>query len=407
MKLTKLVITCWLTSLALSFATYSTNAQESEAAEQKVAAIEMKPENKDGLKWYLPYEAPMQLKGLAWFEQDHIYQRLPVDRPKTVTQYPNGVPTEIDASKCGAFHLSAHTSGGQIRFRTDSSRVVVDGELRYTDASHNIPWSGSSCFDLYYRESDDAPWILAGVGMGGAPKFHVRIGYNMTKKMRDVILYFPTYNGVKNVSIGLDENATLEEPKPFRNDKRVIYYGTSITQGGCSSRAGACASAILGRHLNMEILNYGFSGNGKGEPELATMFASIERPALYILDYEWNIITGAEMAASLPPFIDILKKAHPEVPILLVSHTPGCFEALDNVDASRKNFADKKAAIIQEFKKRRQAGDNLIFFLDGSTLMGEDWWNGLVDGTHPSDLGFERIEKGLYPVVANILGITE
>ena len=46
-------------------------------------------------------------------------------------------------------------------------------------------------------------------------------------------------------------------------------------------------------------------------------------------------------------------------------------------------------------EKRNTAGDKNIFFLDGSTVLGEDYDECTVDGSHPTDLGSIRIADAL------------
>ena len=380
-------------------------ADEAQAPAAETPKIAIKPDNTDTTQWFLPYEKPFRMTGFEWFESDRVYERLPVNKPETVTQYPNGKATSIASSQCGAFHLSPHTSGGQVQFRTDSAFIQVSGELAGQYRGDNISPLGSSAFALYYRENDGGNWVYAGASRfdHSQDKFTARIGGSMTRKTRDCLLYFPTYCGVKSLAIGLDKDAVVEAPRPWKDPRKVIFYGTSITQGGCASHSGADAGALLSRDLDMPVLNYGFSGNGKGEPEIARMLVSIQNPALYILDYEWNIISGEEMAASITPFIDILREAHPETPILVMSHTPGSFEGFDQDDDSLARFKAKREAMILEVQKRQADGDKKIEFLDGNTLLGEDWWNCLVDGCHLSDFGFYRQEKVMLPVVQRML----
>ena len=68
---------------------------------------------------------------------------------------------------------------------------------------------------------------------------------------------------------------------PFRTAKPVVFYGTSITQGGCASRSGMSYQAILGRQLNLDFVNLGFSGNGKGEPVVAAWLRRSMPPPSY------------------------------------------------------------------------------------------------------------------------------
>ena len=67
-----------------------------------------------------------------------------------------------------------------------------------------------------------------------------------------------------------------------------MFYGTSITQGGCASRAGMCYTALVGRWLDYEVINLGFSGSGMMEPELAELIAELD-PAVFVLDTMANM----------------------------------------------------------------------------------------------------------------------
>src|SRR5690606_22957788 len=105
-------------------------------------------------------------------------------------------------------------------------------------------------------------------------------------EMRMITLNFPLYQGVQEIEIGLSPDAQLIAPTPYIDDRKVIVYGTSITQGGCAARPGMSYTNILSRMINYEFINLGFSGNGQGEPELSHIISQIERPALLVLDYE-------------------------------------------------------------------------------------------------------------------------
>jgi hypothetical protein len=110
---------------------------------------------------------------------------------------------------------------------------------------------------------------------------------NQLRVEREITLYLPLYMPVKVVGIGIDSDAEIQAPKPFSLNKPIVFYGTSITQGGCASRSGMSYEAILGRMINLDFVNLGFSGNGKGEPELARTVASINA-AYFVLDFAQN-----------------------------------------------------------------------------------------------------------------------
>jgi hypothetical protein len=207
---------------------------------------------------------------------------------------------------------------------------------------------------------------------------------------------------VEDVLIGLGEGASLRSPPRYRLERPVVVYGTSITQGGCASRPGACHTNILSRGLNVPFINLGFTGSGRGEPEVAQSVASVRDPALFVLDYEANSNLDG-LTQSMPDFIGILRNQHREVPILVVSKIRYAQEALKSEPDTLRSREACKAFQRHLVQKLRAAGDRHIHFLDGSRLLGRDFHECSVDGAHPTDLGFFRMADGLGPAIAKLL----
>ena len=264
-----------------------------------------------------------------------------------------------------------------------------------------MAFTGSSGFDIYLKFG--GVWKCLGVTRTDHSKheFSANVISGVKREMRDVLINMPLYNGVKSFFIGLNDDAKIEPPTPFADEKRIVWYGTSIQQGGCACRPGMVSSNIISRMLNREVINLAFSGNGKGEPELAQMLADIKNPSLYILDYTWNVDPKA-LEATLPTFVDILRKAHPTVPILICSPTPG----REYFPEMHPESLNARAATMQaEVQKRRKAGDQNVFFFDAlHEGLGEDFWEGYVDGAHLTDLGFYRLAQAIAPLIKVILG---
>ncbi|WP_338131003.1 SGNH/GDSL hydrolase family protein [Cohnella rhizosphaerae] len=160
---------------------------------------------------------------------------------------------------------------------------------------------------------------------------------------------------------------------------------------------------LLSRYLPYEFINLGFSGNGKGEPEVARTIAGIADPAMFVLDYEANVGTAERMAETLPAFIRILRERHPEVPILVVSKIRSAGERF--YEEMRQLLHDRKHVQRSTVERLRSEGDANVHFLDGGTLLGdEDAEECTVDGVHPTDLGFLRMAKSLAPVIRKLIG---
>ncbi|NLO72779.1 MAG: hypothetical protein GX100_01545 [candidate division WS1 bacterium] len=336
--------------------------------------------------WYAPTDSPFDLQGFAWFERDRVYNRLPRNFPKPFRP-------ELE-------NLALNTAGGQIRFRTDSAQVAVRVTLIAPPAMGHMPATGQAGFDCYVGE-------LGRQRYAGVTRFDVQLSsYESVlmqapdRDMRSLTLNFPLYQGVQEVLVGLEPDAQLLPPLPYPDPRPVIVYGTSITQGGCASRPGMAYTNLLSRWLQRPFINLGFSGNGRGDAEIAEALAEIPNPAAYVLDYQAN--AGLEgLQATLDPFLDILRSAHASVPVLVVSRIRYAAEMLDPaVEQARQQASDFQAEVVA---RRVQAGDSALHFLDGTELLGPDFDECTVDGVHPTDLGFMRMATGLRPALETVL----
>lgn len=360
-----------------------------------------KPIDEEGLKWHLPFEAPFRFSGLNWFEQYPKYERIPSEiLPQEATRFQCGEKKVLPREKWGVPFLAKIPTGAQIQFRSDTACVYVDVIAGESSNGDNISLIGSNGYDLYF-EGDDGLWRLAGVSRIDRDKKEFRQSLtngSLTRKMRSFLLNFPLYCGVESIAIGLSDDAIIEPPKPWSDTRPIVWYGTSITQGGCASHPGLAATNILSRIRNQPVYNFGFSGNGCGEPEMAEIIASVENPAIFIIDNCWNIGTIEELNLTLPPFIDIIRARHPKTPIYLMSGTPGAanFEGHLRNPGCRPNMKD---ILKDEVTKRLKAGDDSIYFIDGETLIGEDFWDCVVDMVHLSDKGFIRQARNLAPLL--------
>ncbi|MCD9023787.1 SGNH/GDSL hydrolase family protein [Cohnella sp. NL03-T5] len=341
-----------------------------------------------GLEWFSPIRGPFRIFGFAWLQKDEIYRRLPVNPGWNV-------PEDVD-------QLANCTAGGQIRFMTDSSKLSIRVRLSGLADMYHLPATGQCGFDCY-------------IGEPGEQQYYSTTRYDHTqkeyenelfddggeRKIRCFTLNFPLYQGVEEVYIGLEPRCHISAPPAYDNEKKVIFYGTSITQGGCASRPGMAYTNILSRRINLEFINLGFSGNGKGEPELARIIAEIANPACLVLDYEANCVDTESLRASLPEFIRIYREKHPKVPILILS----------KIKFAKEEFSETSAQVLEERKeiqrfnveKAKNQGDDNIHFFDGSSLPGEYAQECTVDGVHPTDLGFLMMANGLTPVIQRLV----
>ena len=332
------------------------------------------------LTWHSPTAQPFTLVGFCWFDQDKVYRRLPVE-----PDWP--LPDAVD-------RLANNTAGGQIRFRTDSTRVAVRVSLSGPPSMNHMPATGQCGFDVYVGDfGDQQYWGTARPSLGKT-EYEVTIFTTAEPETRTVALNFPLYQGVEEVQVGLDAEASIEVAPNFERPGRLVVYGTSITQGGCASRPGAAYPAELSRRLEMETINLGFSGSGKGEREVARTMAQIDDVACFVLDYESNVATPDDMRRTLRRFVPTLRERHPEVPIVVVSKTARIPERYNPASlAKRLAMRDVQAEVVARLQR---AGDEHLEFL----YLGEhDLSESSVDGGHLTDGGFVKLADLIEPSV--------
>ena len=151
-------------------------------------------------------------------------------------------------------------------------------------------------------------------------------------------------------------------------------------------------TALLSRRWNAPVLNFGFSGSGKGEPEVIEVLARVKDPRLFILDYIGNARFEG-YRRTIGPALDAIRAKHPATPIALA--TPLLSNAsllLPELRDQAEELAAADAYIRATAAERRAAGDPAIRVLE-SSLYGRfpDWDECTVDGVHFTDLGFSRL----------------
>jgi hypothetical protein len=336
----------------------------------------------DNLRWHDIRDWGIEGKG--WQETERFYDRLPAKAKGKVRQ--------------PVWDLSRHSAGMCVRFETDATALsarwtLLSGGL----AMSHMPASGVSGLDLYAQD-DRGRWRWLGVGRPEtAPRAQAQLIADLPAGRRAFMLYLPLYNGVESVEIGLDPNAAVK-PLPPRTAKPMVFYGTSIVQGGCASRPGMAYTAILGRRLDRAVINLGFSGSGPMDLEVAELMAELD-PCVYVIDAVPNM-SLPQVAERTEPFVRALRKGRATTPIVLVEDRTWTNAAL--VPAHRQHHAAMRAALKAACGRLVAAGVPALHIAPGEPLLGDDG-EATVDGSHPTDLGFARMADALEPFLRSLV----
>ena len=297
------------------------------------------------------------------------------------------LPIEVaEATSAGVAALNFCTAGGRVRFSTDSPYIAVycehGRELGRMD--HFAP-SGSHGADLYLDGADGSRYLATfrpGTGAGGIWSSVADVGGS---GMRSYTLNLPLYAAVRTLKIGLKAGCRLEAGLAYRNERPVVYYGSSITQGGCASRPGMSYQAMISAWENLDYLNLGFSGSARGEEAILDYMAGLD-PLIFVSDYDHNAPSAEHLEKTCRALYEKVRARHPDLPYLFVSAPlirDGVRQGMREV--VRKLYGEAVAA-----------GDKNVAYLDGGELFagrGRDLCT--VDGCHPNDLGFFRMAEAI------------
>ena len=288
-----------------------------------------------------------------------------------------------------------HSAGIAIRFVSDSSTIAVRWRLTSDRlAMPHMPATGVSGVDLYVRIDGPAgpTWRWVANGRPTAIENERTLMSGLPVAGREWLLYLPLYNGVESIEIGIAADASIEPA--MDRDRPIVFYGTSITHGACASRPGMAHVAILGRRLDVPVVNLGFSGSGTLDPEMADLMAEIDA-SVYVLDCLPNL-DGKKVSARAVPFVRRLRALRPGVPIVLVEDRTYA-DAIFNPSKERRN-RENRAALRTAHAALVAEGVERLFYLEGDELLGEDG-EATVDSSHPNDLGFVRQADAFEPVL--------
>ncbi|WP_138477452.1 SGNH/GDSL hydrolase family protein [Dyadobacter bucti] len=350
------------------------------------------------LNWWNPQTAAFPVvEGQAWpKELKNPYDRFPARAEKQVRKQ--------------VWDLSSQSAGLMIRFRANSPQIKIRYTVGGKHGMPHMPPTGASGVDLYTISSDgELQWCTGKYAFGDTITFDfngLRPNDNYHKLGREYRLFLPLYNSVKWLEIGTQEGSVFT-PLAVRPEKPVVVYGTSIAQGACASRPGMAWPAILGRKLDHQTINLGFSGNGRLEKEVIDLISEIDAK-IYVLDCLPNMIvkadgstqvTAEEVRSRILNSVRNLKQKRPAVPIVLAEHA-GYTDG--DVNSERKGFYLETNRILRDaFAQLKSEGIQELYLIPKDDFKQD--LETMVDGTHPTDLGMMRYAEGYEPHIRKIL----
>ena len=327
--------------------------------------------DRNDIEYYDVREDPFELYGFYDPKGQSVFRRLPEDVSK--------------ATNSGVESLSKCTAGGRVRFSTDSDCVVIRAKEPRIHRMYHATLQMSAGFDIYIDDPDSGESVFYDV---------FKPSYNMTdnftymvkfesKEMRFITINYPLYGEVSDLYIGVCQGSYIGKGACYRNKKPVVFYGSSITQGGCASRSGISYTSIISRRLNIDFLNLGFSGSGRAEDAIVDYMSGLEM-SVFVSDYDHNAPNIEYLHSTNYRMYEKIRAKHPEIPYIMISRP----------DFSKNNLklADsilRRQIIVDDFHRAYiRNGDKNVYFIDGESFFNSKYADcTTVDDTHPTDYG--------------------
>lgn len=314
--------------------------------------------------------------------------------------YKNGsmmrLPEEVMEKMPQLRQFGSRSTGGRVCFRTNTKNLYVKLVSKTFIRDYAATQIASSGLDIYIGDRTKGNYLgsVFPTGWRNTNPNESEKTFVLDGEMKDFTIYMPKNEILDNIYIGIDDDAEIEAPTPYRNEKPVVFYGSSITEGGCAGRVGNAYNAALSRKLNMDYINFGFSGSAKGEPEMAEFIASVPM-SIFVMDYDYNAPDAEHLAKTHEPFFKIIREKNPDLPIIMLSNP--------NYRIKKEESEERLTVIRRTYENAIANGDQNVYLISGENFYAEsDPFACTVDNIHPNDCGFyhmtKEIRKTLEPI---------
>ena len=321
---------------------------------------------REGLTFYDIDEAPFKTYGV--FREGEHYVRMPTDAAKSVSER--------------VVSLYRHSAGGRVRFVTNSPYIAVSIKLNCAYKMSHFAFTGSIGCDMY----SGTRYIGTIVPPTNVTNEYEGVINTLSEEACEYTINMPLYSETDKMYIGIKEGSILKEAPDYDIKKPIVYYGSSITQGGCASRPGNSYQSIISRELDADFINLGFSGSARAEDEMAEYIASLDM-SVFVYDYDHNAPTLEHYKNTHERMFKIIRERKPNLPILMMTR-PEYY--LDEDETARLQV------MLDTYNNAIAAGDKNVYYIKGPDLIASVRESALVDGGHPNDSGFVNM--------ANVVG---
>lgn len=330
------------------------------------------------MKEYSYRQSPIEVYGIPFFKETGRLER---------------VPEDLRASIPSLEFLGRRVPGGRFAFRTNSKTLTV--KIVLETLSPDVGMSIYTCQSAYvYRGSHTSPVYMGLVNPDNYERKVFSKTFTLSGEPEDILVYMPRNEIIADMTVSIDEDASLLPPTPYKHPLPVVFYGSSITEGGCCSKISNGYNAILSSFLDVDFFNMGFSGAAKGELPMADYLSTLPM-SVFVCDYDHNSPSPEHLRETHEPFFRRFREHLPETPVVFLTRP----------DFKRDEDAQKRREIVKAtYDNAVASGDKNVYFIDGGAFFTEKELplcsNDLV---HPNDLGMYRMAEAVFPTLDKLL----
>ncbi len=321
---------------------------------------------------------PFEIFGLDDPKGEGIFRRMPED-----------IAAKTNANVANFYKM---TSGGRIRFKTDSEKILFRAKYGNTTPEKHTTGFFFHGYDIYIDEGRESCFITTVVPPPEEGEASSEV--NLGKGIKELTINMPAFGTAYECEIGLCEGALLEKHSPYKHEKPIVFYGSSITHGACASRPGRIYPAQISRKYDTDIINLGFSGACFAEDVMVDYISTLDMAA-FVSDYDHNAPNFDHLKNTHYKMYEKIRAAHPDIPYFMVTKPDFRFD---------ENNMTRRAIIMESYLKAYNSGDRNVYFIDGSAFFnGRPVVDLTVDGCHPNDEGMARMADYIGDVIAKVM----
>lgn len=302
------------------------------------------------------------------------------------------------AASEGIGKSAKQSTGGRVRFSTDSEYIAIRAKFLDVTRVPHLTLLNSGGFDLYIDGEFGSRFVKEFLMSYDFKDKYEQVLHLDGKEMRSLTINFPIYSIVESLEIGVIPGSRINAPRPYRDIKPVIFYGSSIVHGSAATRPGLTYPAMISREMNLDFRNFGFAALCKGEKVFVDWMATLPM-SVFVCDYDHNAPDPEHLRATHYQVYETIRESNPDVPFIMATRIN--YWTLPH---EQEEILERRDIIMESYLKARALGDKNVYFVDGLSFhTAPHQYDMTTDAVHPNDAGYIRMADAMGTIIRHAL----